>query len=72
MCPKLPPTAKELDVKQVYYDIIEKCPPILEYLPEPHGKNDTLPENGFFWTILFSLAYEAANTYIQEVMNTIR
>ena len=67
MCPKIPPSWKELDIKVVYHSITQQCPDILDYLPDPYGKNNTLPDNSFFWTLLYSLYHDTTVNYINAV-----
>ena len=45
----------ELSVKNCYSMIIENCKDALDYLPEPYGKEQRLPEREFFWMVIYSL-----------------
>ena len=49
------PSWPELSVKNCYANVIESCPEALEYLPDPHGKEQKLPEREFFWQVVYSL-----------------
>ena len=64
----IPSKIKELDVKQCYYKITEQCPTVLEYLPDPYGAKNQLPDNTFFWTVLYSIARESVLTFIEDTM----
>ena len=44
----------ELSVKNCYGMITQNCPEALEYLPDPHGKEQKLPEREFFWQVMYS------------------
>ena len=63
----IPTKIKELDVKQCYYKIVSDCPAVLEYLPDPYGAKQQLPDNNFFWTVLFSIARESTLQFIENV-----
>ena len=61
----IPSKIKELDVKRCYYNIVESSPDVLEYLPDPYGAKKQLPDNQFFWTVLFSIAKDSVLAYIE-------
>ena len=35
---KITPSWPELSVKNCYHNVVKNCPEVLEYLPDPHGK----------------------------------
>ena len=45
----------ELSVKNCYSTVIQNCPEALEYLPDPFGKEQKLPEREFFWQVMYAL-----------------
>ena len=47
--------------------IKEHCPEVLHYLPDPHGKNEILPEREFFWQVVYALKPEQCEQFILEV-----
>ena len=49
------PSWPELSVKNCYATVIQNCPEALDYLPDPHGKEQKLPERTFFWAIMNSI-----------------
>ena len=63
----IPTKIKELDVKACYWKIVEDLPEVLEYLPDPYGKRQQLPDNKFFWTILYSTCRDSVMEYIRLV-----
>ena len=57
----------ELGVKNCWGMIEQHCPEVLEYLPDPHGKNNILPEREFFWQVVYALRPEQCEQFILEV-----
>ena len=49
------PNWPELGVKNCWNMITENCPEVLEYLPDPHGKNEVLPPREYFWQVVYAL-----------------
>ena len=39
---------------------------VLDYLPDPYGKNNVLPNNKFFWTILYTLCHDSVVALIEQ------
>ena len=66
-CAKKVPSWPEMSVKNCYPLVIENCPDITDYLPDPHGKEQRLPEKEFFWTVVYTLYYQHVEDYIKEV-----
>ena len=40
---------------------------VLEYLPDPHGKEQKLPERDFFWTVMWTLIPNDVEAFILQV-----
>ena len=59
------PSWPELSVKNCYQQVIQQYPAVLEYLPDPHGKEQKLPERDFFWTVMFTLCNDDVENYIR-------
>jgi len=47
--------------------VIKNCPQVLEYLPDPHGKEQKLPEREFFWTVMWTLMSDHVEAFILQV-----
>ena len=63
-CQKLVPSWPELSVKRCYHNVIECCPDVLDYLPDPHGAEQKLPEREFFWKVVYTLYYKETEEFI--------
>ena len=63
---KLVPTWPELSVKRCYQNVIECCPDVLRYLPDPHGHEQKLPEREFFWKVVQTLYPKETEMFIQR------
>ena len=63
----IPTKIPELNVNKCYYTIIEQCPQVLDYLPDPFGKKQQLPDNEFFWKILYSLCKDSVLNFVEQV-----
>ena len=59
------PCWPELSVKETYHLAIEQIPEVREYLPDPHGKEQRLPEKDFFWKVLYALNPAMVEDYIK-------
>ena len=64
VCQKLVPSWPELSVKRCYHNVIECCPDVLDYLPDPHGAEQKLPERDFFWKVVYTLYYKETEEFI--------
>ena len=40
---------------------------MLDYLPDPHGKEQKLPEREFFWTVMWTLIPNDVEAFILQV-----
>ena len=49
------PSWPELSVKNCYHEAVESLPGLLDYLPDPHGKEQKLPERDFFLAVMYTL-----------------
>ena len=67
MTHKLVPKWPELSVKRCYQNVIECCPDVLRYLPDPHGMEQKLPEREFFWRVMYALYPVVTEQYISDV-----
>ena len=47
--------------------MIKNCPQVLEYLPDPHGKEQKLPERDFFWTVMWTLIPNDVEAFILQI-----
>ena len=65
--PRPIPSWGELGVKNIYPIVIENVPEILQYLPDPHGKEQRLPERQFFYAVVATLYPEQLDNLIKEV-----
>lgn len=63
----IPTKIPELNVNKCYYTIIEQCPQVLDYLPDPFGKKQQLPDNEFFWKVLYSLCKDSVLNFVEQV-----
>jgi hypothetical protein len=61
---KKTPSWPELSVKQTYDRVTKNCPQVLEYLPDPHGKEQKLPERDFYWATLWTLIPQDVEQFI--------
>ena len=65
--PRQIPSWPELGVKHIYPIVVENVPEILDYLPDPHGKEQRLPERQFFYAVVATLYSEQLDNLIKEV-----
>ena len=63
---KIVPMWPELSVKRCYQDAMEALPDLKDYLPDPHGKEQRLPERDFFWKVMYSLHPETVENFIAQ------
>ena len=55
---KKTPSWPQLSVKNCYHVVTKNCPAVLDYLPDPHGLEQKLPERETFWTVMHTLMPE--------------
>jgi hypothetical protein len=58
------PSWPELSVKNCYHNAVQGLPELLNYLPDPHGKEQRLPERDFFWSVMYTLYSDSVEQYI--------
>ena len=56
-----------MSVKNCYQQVVSNCPKVLEYLPDPHGKEQKLPERDFFWSVMWTLIPNDVEAFILQV-----
>jgi hypothetical protein len=61
------PQWNELSVKECYPKAVETLPGLIDYLPDPWGKDKRLPERDFFWKVMYALFPKETDLYISEV-----
>ena len=61
------PHWNELSVKACYPKAIQALPGIKEYLPDPWGKDNRLPERDFFWKVMYALFPKETENFIHVV-----
>lgn len=64
----IPSKIPELNVKVCYHKITTECPEVLQYLPDPYGKKLQLPDNEFFWKILYSIAFKSVVQFVDDTL----
>ena len=64
---KKTPSWPELSVKNCYRTVTKNCPAVLDYLPDPHGKEQKLPEREMFWSVMHTLMPEESEQFINDV-----
>ena len=57
----------ELSLKECYPKAIQHLPKLAEYLPDPWGKDNRLPEREFFWKVMYALYPEETEKYVNDV-----
>ena len=62
---RIVPSWSELSVKNCYPTVVKNRPEVLEYLPDPYGKEQRLPEREFFWTVMWTLLPEDTAEFIK-------
>ena len=62
---RIVPSWPELSVKNCYHTVVKNRPEVLEYLPDPHGKEQRLPEREFFWTVMWTLLPDDTAEFIK-------
>ena len=48
---------------------LEQVPGIKDYLPDPFGKEQRLPERDFFWKTMYALHPDKVDNFIRDVEN---
>ena len=54
-------------MKYCYPKAVETLPGLIDYLPDPFGKDQRLPERDFFWKVMYALFPSETDSYIAEV-----
>ena len=57
----------ELSVKRCYSIVTNNCPEAQQFLPDPHGLENKLPEREFFWQVMYSLMPDQVDEFIMQV-----
>ena len=69
---RIVPHFPELALKECYPKAIDAFPDIKEYLPDPWGKDQRLPEREFFWRVMYALHPKETEKYISDVEDSRR
>ena len=57
----------QLSVRECYPLAIKELPGLVDYLPDPWGKDNRLPEREFFWKVMYALYPEQTEQYVRDV-----
>ena len=61
------PHFPELAIKECYPNAIKNLPGLVNYLPDPWGKDKRLPEREFFWRVMYAVYPQETDKYISDV-----
>ena len=64
---RIVPGWNELSVKECYPKAVATLPGLIDYLPDPWGKDQRLPERDFFWKVMYAMYPKETDAYIAEV-----
>ena len=69
---RIVPHFPELYVKECYHRAVSALPGLVDYLPDPYGEDNRLPEREFFWRVMYALFPGDTDKYISDVEDSKR